>query len=214
VIDIYIILTHSFISFCNYRMEQHYGAFPFPSGEEKCLSRGQRLTDRMMDYMALAIQKTLDDGTRSIHIIPSFITVGLSVFPCDDDVYNTFDFVILIMNQNDHWFLLIYEPAMSKFHLLDTVESEEYSPIDFQLLPIGDHDIVEDYYGQIPHQSGSATNCGILTLINLSRFIADKPLVYDGSPARINGIIRPFLSSILPTLKKSRIINNLTLLLE
>ena len=194
-------------------MEQHYGAFPFPSGEEKCLSRGQRLTDRMMDYIALAIQKTFDDGTRSIHIIPSFITVGLSVFPCDD-VYNIFDFVILIMNQNDPWFLLIYEPAMSKFHLLDTVESEEHSPIDFQLLPIGDHDIIEDYYGHIPHQSGSATNCGILTLINLARFIADKPLVYDGSPARINGIVRPFLSSILPALKKSRIINDLTLLLE
>jgi len=197
-------------------MEQFYGAFPFPSGEEKCLSRGQRLTDRMMDYMALVIQKALDDGTRSIHIIPSFITVGLSAFPCDDDIYNTYDFVILIMNQNDHWFLLIYEPAMSKFHLLDTVESEEYSPIDFQLLPIGDDDIVEDYYGQIPHQGNSTTNCGILTLINLARFIADKPLVYDGSPTRINGIVRPFLSSILPTLKKSRIIDkiHLTLLLE
>ena len=143
----------------------------------------------------------------------SFRRSSLSVCPCDD-VYNIFDFVILIMNQNDHWFLLIYEPAMSKFHLLDTVESEEHSPIDFQLLPIGDHDIIEDYYGHIPHQSGSATNCGILTLINLARFIADKPLVYDGSPARINGIVRPFLSSILPALKKSRIINDLTLLLE
>ena len=179
-------------------MNQVYGAIPFPRGEEKCLARGQRLTDRMMDYLAHAIQKAT--GNNKIHIVPSFITVGLETIPREE--YAVYSKVLMIMHQHDHWFLLVYDPPSDIFHLMDTVESEDQSPIDLELLPIGDKDLIEDYYGNIPHQGASATNCGILTLLNIARILADRPLAYDGSPARINGVLRPYLASVLTDLSK------------
>lgn len=178
-------------------MDEMYGAIPFPKGEEKCLTRGQRLTDRMMDYLAHAIQRAAGSN---IHIVPSFITTGLKMIPREE--YAAYSRVVMIMNHHNHWFLLVYEPRADMFHLMDTVESEEESPIDVELLPIGDTDVIEDYYGEIPHQGGSATNCGILTLLNLAAILADRPMIYDGSPTHINKIIRPYLASVLGDIAK------------
>jgi hypothetical protein len=98
---------------------------------------------------------------------------------------------------------LVYEPKTDTFHLFDTVASERESPIDLELLPLQDDDRIEHYYGSIPHQGASVTNCGVLTLMNLARIVRGYPLEYDGSSTKINGIIRPFLAASLCKKKMS-----------
>lgn len=172
-----------------------YGAIPFPLGETRCLSRGQKLTDRMMDYLAVLLFDELGCDPTRFHIVPSF-AVGRDM---DWGRYRGYEKVLAIMHQSTHWFLLVYEPSPGKFHLYDTLASEEESPIDMEELPIADDDVVEDYYGYVPDQGASGTNCGVLTLLNMVHVLLEKPLPfrYDASPARINKVVLPHLSSLL-----------------
>ena len=173
-----------------------YGSIPFPQGEEKCLTQGQMLTDRMMDYLAYLLFYKLGVDSQKYHLVPSFFCIFSDDY-IDWTNYKSFEKVFMIMNHHNHWFLFVYEPKIHLFHLYDPLSSEENSPIDIELLPIGDHDVVNDYYGKIPHQGVSKTNCGILTLMYLICHFLEKPIDFDASPSRINKVVRPFFSKLL-----------------
>lgn len=155
------------------------------ASEIKCLTRGQKLTDAMIDHLAELLLE--QSGDTCSHYIPTF------VWRIDDDVdwshYPDDDRVFVILNQKDHWFLLVREFGI--FHLYDSLPSEEESVVDIHDLPIRDHDVVEDYYGSIPHQGESRTNCGVHALLNMLYLLQGQPPSYD--PSLINKEIRPFL---------------------
>lgn len=173
-----------------------YGSIPFPRGEEKCLSKGQMLTDRMMDYLAYLLFTKLGVDSEKYHLVPSFFCT-YSQDSVDWTMYHSFEKVFMIMNHNNHWFLFVFEPKIHLFHLFDPLACEDDSPIDFELFPIGDNDVVEDYYGKIPHQGASKTNCGILTLMYLVCQFLERPIDFDASPTYINKVVRPFFSKLL-----------------
>lgn len=125
-----------------------YGAVPFPVGETGCLKRGQKLTDRTMDYLATLLFRLLGCDETRLHIIPSLCRGN----PVDWTRYHRYEKVLMIMHQAQHWFLLVAEPSRRRFHLYDTLASEDDSPIDVEDLSIGDNDVMEDYYGKIPDQ--------------------------------------------------------------
>lgn len=153
----------------------------FPTGEEKCLTRGQKLTDGMIDHLAGLVLDASD-----AKYIPTFMW---RIGEIDWNPTSSSGKVFAIMNQDDHWFLLVRHNDV--FHLYDSLPSEEESIIDIQNLPIGDDDVIEDYYGQIPHQGDSKTNCGIHAILNMIYVLFDLTPSYD--PATINPIVRPFL---------------------
>lgn len=157
-----------------------------PASEIRCLTRGQKLTDQIIDHIATSVLKAC--GGIHDHYIPTYIwrlgDISWDGFADDDRVF-------LILNQNDHWFLLVRHEEM--FHLYDSLPSIEESIIEIQDLPIGDSDPIQDYYGIIPHQGNSATNCGIHSLLNMIYVIRDMVPSYD--PSIINKIVRPFLKT-------------------
>jgi hypothetical protein len=172
-----------------------YGNIPFPKGEEKCLTKGQMLTDRMMDYMAFLLFDKLKVDPTKYHLIPTFYSILTT--DIDWTNYSNFEKVFMIMNHCNHWFLFVYDPKAHIFHLFDPLSCEENSPIDLELFPIADDDLIEDYYGKIPNQGESKTNCGILVLLYLIYLLIDKPIKFNSSSLHINKVVRPYFAKIL-----------------
>lgn len=164
---------------------------PYPKNEEKCLRRGQKLTDGMMDYLADRFFSQY--GSADDYWIPTFITRLMEI---DWSAYAGYKRVFAVMHQNDHWFLMMLDNRTGVFHLYDNLPSEEESCVDIQELPIGEQDLIEDYYGKIPSWP-RLTNCGIFTLLNFLHLLLDCPMRYDPSPKHINQTIRPYLSRLV-----------------
>jgi len=159
----------------------------FPTGEEKCLTRGQKLTDGMIDHLAGLVLEAWPSGAR---YIPTFMW---RIGEVDWTPSSPSGKVFTIMNHDEHWFLLVFHNGV--FHLYDSLPSEEESVIDIQDLPVGDDDVIEDYYGQIPNQGNSKTNCGVHAILNMIYVLFDLTPSYD--PATVNPIVRPFLKRSL-----------------
>jgi len=176
-------------------METEYGVVAFPKGEERCLSRGQQLTDRMIDYLAVRILKSLDPDYH-YHYLPTWSSL-VGPIPWHTFQNQPYQKILTILNHQHHWFLLVYEPARNLFHLFDPLPTEEESVVDFCSLPIREEDTVEDYYGSIPNQGPSKTNCGVFVLLYLMCMVSCKPMDFPSDNKYINQHVRPQLKRAL-----------------
>lgn len=164
-----------------------YGFVAFPTGEERCLSKSQMLTDRMMDYLASKIMPA-GAGVGAYHYIPTFIHQVYGIHWSDYDVYSkTFAF----LNHGNHWFLVVYEDGVC--HLYDPLPTPEDSPVDVE--EIGG--IIEYHYDAIPNQGNSKTNCGVFCLLYFMLLWLDMPIEFNGESKYINTKIRPLLKNFL-----------------
>jgi len=164
----------------------NYGYIPFPTYEIKCLNKGQKLTDGMIDYLINKIFNQLNLNEK-YHYIPTYFHM---IEQIDWKKYKNFEKTFIVLNQDNHWFLFVYEPKKLKFHLYDPLPSEDESVIDIELLPIGDDDIIEDYYGIIGNQGKSKTNCGIFVLLYVIGLLTKQNLSFNYDEKYINNIIR------------------------
>lgn len=165
-----------------------YGCIAFPCGEERCLTKGQMLTDRMMDYLAYKIISGSAD--KNYHYIPTFIH---QIYGLNWSEYDNYTKTFAFLNHGNHWFLVVYEPGAQVCHLYDPLSSPEESPVDIE--EIGG--IIEYHYGSIPNQGNSKTNCGIFCLLYLMFMYSEMPLVFEGESRHINTQIRPMLKIFL-----------------
>lgn len=165
-----------------------YGFIAFPTGEEKCLSKGQMLTDRMMDYLASKIVAERDE--RTYHYIPTFIH---QIYGINWSAYDAYAKTFTFMNHGNHWFLVVYESINSVCHLYDPLPSPEESPVNVEDIA----GFIEYHYGIIPNQGNSKTNCGILCLLYFLLMWTGIPVEFNGESRYINTEIRPLLKDLL-----------------
>jgi hypothetical protein len=150
--------------------------------EIRSLTRGQKLTDAIIDYFAEEFIRIMGGG--KTHYIPTYM------WRIGEIDWTRAGRICLILNQDDHWFLLVRENKI--FHLYDSIEK---GYVDMDDLPIPQDSILMDYYDKIPDQGESRTNCGMHALLNLACILKGDVPLYD--PRRINQIVRPFFKTCI-----------------
>ena len=167
-----------------------YGFIAFPTGEERCLSKGQMLTDRMMDYLASKIMEGVGATAGNYHYIPTFYH---EIYGINWSEYDAYTKTFAFLNHGNHWFLVVYESSSRVCHLYDPLPSPEESPVDVG--QIGG--TIESYYDAIPNQGNSKTNCGVFCLLYFMLLWMERAVEFNVESRVVNTQIRPLLKNFL-----------------